>query len=275
MHEKLLSISQVAKLRNLTTETLRHYDRIGLIKPQYVDPETNYRYYSIRQYELIGTVKELRQLGMPLETIVEYFNDRHLEKSKAIFSRYRQEIEEKIAKAVAIRDILEEKLHFLQTLEDLPAMDTIYEQYLPGRDILTFGEKAGGSREHALIFTKLESLLDEVAPIVASSRVGVYGDISLLRPSSEQYIPLIPMIFLENSDLDSPYRKTISAGCFVCICYTNGHLEQYHPCFERVKRYIREHRYTVNGDILQFYRLDVTLTGYPEETVIELQIPVK
>ena len=26
----LLSISQLAKLRGLTTETLRHYDRIGL-----------------------------------------------------------------------------------------------------------------------------------------------------------------------------------------------------------------------------------------------------
>ena len=29
--EEYLSITEMAKLRNVTTETLRHYDRIGLI----------------------------------------------------------------------------------------------------------------------------------------------------------------------------------------------------------------------------------------------------
>lgn len=48
MKGELLSISELAKLRQVTTETLRYYDRIGLLKPVYVDPETNYRYYSIR-----------------------------------------------------------------------------------------------------------------------------------------------------------------------------------------------------------------------------------
>lgn len=51
-----LTIGEFAKLRNITTETLRHYDRIGLVKPVKVDPDTGYRYYSILQYEKIGTI---------------------------------------------------------------------------------------------------------------------------------------------------------------------------------------------------------------------------
>ncbi|MEH7531769.1 MerR family DNA-binding transcriptional regulator, partial [Priestia megaterium] len=47
----------MAKLRGVTTETLRHYDRIGLFKPFYVDENTGYRYYSIFQYEVLGTIK--------------------------------------------------------------------------------------------------------------------------------------------------------------------------------------------------------------------------
>lgn len=31
--EKYFSISQTAKMVDMTTETLRHYDRIGLVKP--------------------------------------------------------------------------------------------------------------------------------------------------------------------------------------------------------------------------------------------------
>ena len=41
--ENYLNITQLAGLRNATTETLRHYDRIGLLKPAYVDPGTGYR----------------------------------------------------------------------------------------------------------------------------------------------------------------------------------------------------------------------------------------
>ncbi len=75
-----ISITDLARLRNVTTETLRYYDRIGLFKPIYVDPNTKYRYYSILQYEKLGTIKELRQLGMKLKEIKEYFDNRSSKK---------------------------------------------------------------------------------------------------------------------------------------------------------------------------------------------------
>ncbi len=42
-----LSIGEMAKLRSVTVDTLRHCDKIGLLKPYHIDPETGYRYYSI------------------------------------------------------------------------------------------------------------------------------------------------------------------------------------------------------------------------------------
>lgn len=69
MLKELLSISEMAKLRRITAETLRHYDRVGLFKPAYIDPNTGYRFYSIYQYEVLGTIKELRQIGMTIEEI--------------------------------------------------------------------------------------------------------------------------------------------------------------------------------------------------------------
>ncbi|WP_434369237.1 MerR family DNA-binding transcriptional regulator [Peribacillus frigoritolerans] len=49
-----LSIGEMAKLRGVTVDTLRHYDKIGLLKPFHIDPETGYRYYSISQYEALA-----------------------------------------------------------------------------------------------------------------------------------------------------------------------------------------------------------------------------
>lgn len=44
--EKLFSISQAAKTVNMTTETLRYYDRIGLVHPSRTDTWSKYHYYS-------------------------------------------------------------------------------------------------------------------------------------------------------------------------------------------------------------------------------------
>lgn len=39
--------------------TLRHYENRGLLKPEYTDPETGYRYYGIRQLEVLNTIRRL------------------------------------------------------------------------------------------------------------------------------------------------------------------------------------------------------------------------
>ena len=92
--ENLLSITELAKLRQVTSETLRYYDRIGLITPDYVDPQTRYRYYSIRQYEKLGTIKELRQLGMSIHDITDYFSGRNLRKSHQLLLHQLELLEE-------------------------------------------------------------------------------------------------------------------------------------------------------------------------------------
>ena len=52
-------------LFHLSISLLRHYDKTGLVTPEYTDPDTGYRYYSIRQFEcLINQYSYLRALDM-------------------------------------------------------------------------------------------------------------------------------------------------------------------------------------------------------------------
>lgn len=66
MEEKLYSIGEVAKVANITIKALRHYDKIGLFKPAYVDPQTNYRYYRDSQLYRLDIIKSLISIGTPL-----------------------------------------------------------------------------------------------------------------------------------------------------------------------------------------------------------------
>lgn len=273
MKDELLSISELARLRKMTTETLRHYDRIGLIKPDYIEPHSGYRYYSVRQYEKLGTVKELRSLGMSLSEIQDYFDNRNLQQSKEILSDYQQKLEVDLKKKIALYQTIKRKLKFLDNLNDLPPVNTVFEQEHDERYIITFGEPAEGQKEYAYSFMQLEGYLNETAPILASDRIGVYGDKSLLE-KHENVVPAIPMVFVDNDNFDSKFLKIIPAGKYLCLYYPEGRLEQYHPSFELMKDYMKERNLTVCGKILQVYKVDVTITSDRSETIMEIQVPV-
>ena len=51
---QLMSIGKVSKLKNVSIKSLRYYDQIGILKPAFVNAETNYRYYTKDQLYQIG-----------------------------------------------------------------------------------------------------------------------------------------------------------------------------------------------------------------------------
>ncbi len=67
----IFSIGETSKLTKISIQTLRHYDKEGLLKPIYVDEETKYRYYSIDQFLQIDFIKRCKSLGFSLEKIKE------------------------------------------------------------------------------------------------------------------------------------------------------------------------------------------------------------
>ena len=49
MRSSLLSIGEASKLKNVSIKALRYYEKIGIFKPAYIDPQSGYRYYSPAQ----------------------------------------------------------------------------------------------------------------------------------------------------------------------------------------------------------------------------------
>nr|WP_294463970.1 MerR family transcriptional regulator [uncultured Sellimonas sp.] len=273
MRKYVLTISELAKLRNTTSETLRHYDRIGLLKPVYVS-DGGHRYYSIRQYEKLGTILELKEIGMTLGEIKEYFDNRNLRKSYEMLKSYQERFEKHLEEQIRINEIMLKKLEFVRGLFSLPEMERIFEKEFPVRHMITLGRESGDREEHAMAFTKLEGSLEEKIPILATDRMGVFADQRILIPSDEM-IPAVPMVLVDPEKEGSKYVREIQAGKYVCMMYKNGLLEKYHPSFEKIKQYLYQKHYRICGPILQVYIVDATLTNEEEEKVLEIQVPVE
>lgn len=64
-----LSVGRFAQAAQLSRKALRLYDQLGILVPDYVDPESGYRYYSTAQFEKARLIRLLRAMEMPLADI--------------------------------------------------------------------------------------------------------------------------------------------------------------------------------------------------------------
>lgn len=95
--EHYFSVGEAAKAVHTTSETLRHYDRIGLVKPSKKDTLTNYRYYTEQDLVRINTVRALQQMDLPLQKIKEVLSYNDLGKIIGFLTEAEKMADEKIA----------------------------------------------------------------------------------------------------------------------------------------------------------------------------------
>ena len=75
-NKNLFSIGEIAKSINITRKIILNYETKGLIKPDVKDGVTGNRYYSIDTFTQIRTIRIFQNLGLSLDEIREYFNDK-------------------------------------------------------------------------------------------------------------------------------------------------------------------------------------------------------
>ena len=71
----MYSIGEFSRINRITPKALRHYDRIGLLKPAKIDEWTGYRYYAPQQLPEIGRILMLKGFGLSLTEIREVLAD--------------------------------------------------------------------------------------------------------------------------------------------------------------------------------------------------------
>lgn len=65
-----LTVKALARASHVTTDTIRHYAQIGLLRPRR-DPENGYRYFSERDVLKVRFVKQAKMLGYTLPEIIK------------------------------------------------------------------------------------------------------------------------------------------------------------------------------------------------------------
>ncbi|HTU55584.1 MAG TPA: helix-turn-helix domain-containing protein [Acetobacteraceae bacterium] len=108
------SIGELARRTLTKVETIRYYERIGLL-PEPARTEGNYRSYDRAQLGRLSFIKRARDLGFSIHQVRELLDladqrDRSCEAVDVIARQHLVEVERKIADLAALRDELSDVL---------------------------------------------------------------------------------------------------------------------------------------------------------------------
>jgi len=93
----MLGIGDFAQLGQVSPRMLRHYDDLGLLRPERVDGVTGYRSYSTAQLARLHKLLALRDLGFTLEQIGELLRDEPpVEELRGMLKLRHAEIEQRL-----------------------------------------------------------------------------------------------------------------------------------------------------------------------------------
>lgn len=88
------TISQLAKLANISTRTLRYYDEINLLKPASTN-NSGYRIYGQKEVDLLQQILFYKELDVELGTISSIINDPTFNKTAALEEHHQKLVQKR------------------------------------------------------------------------------------------------------------------------------------------------------------------------------------
>ncbi|MFB9759355.1 MULTISPECIES: MerR family transcriptional regulator [Bacillaceae] len=124
---KYLTTGEFAKLCKVNKQTLFYYDQIGLLTPV-LKNEKGYRYYSIRQIELFFVIDLLKELGMSLNDIQQYMQNKSPESFLSLMYQKKEEIVKRRQEIEAKEKMIEAKIALMEEASNLDFSQVTLEQ---------------------------------------------------------------------------------------------------------------------------------------------------
>lgn len=108
--EDIFSIKQISEQIGLSEDTLRYYEKIGLI-PKVNRNNLGYRVYSLENKDLLTTILCLKHIGMTLDQIKLYTKSDSISERYEMLLRYKEKMQDQMAE---LQKFMEKKLKFMR-----------------------------------------------------------------------------------------------------------------------------------------------------------------
>ena len=137
----MFRIGEFSLIAQVSGRLLRYYDEIGLLSPEYTDPQTGYRYYSATQLPHLNRILVLKELGLGLDQIARLLSQgASSEEIRGMLLLRKAEITQAMQDEMAQLQLVEARLDQLDAFGQAPVLDVVVkaipsQRYLALREV--------------------------------------------------------------------------------------------------------------------------------------------
>ena len=282
------SVGDAAALCDVSIQTLRYYDKIGLVQPAEKNSETGYRYYRKEQLVTIQAIKLLKSLEFSLDEIrvmlntsgIDYLQTRVQEK----LGYLRQQIELMHATYDSACLFLERLQHGNSVLKNLEKSidpngfpkNLIQLEQIPAHDVIYLRRPLDNYRNEDVNIERWTELL----ALVHREKVTTTGQISIIyhnKPLENFYTRVcdyevcLPVKAVNPKHMQY-YRH--EDGFTAVTAYHVGGYDGLLSPYMQLLRWVEENGYQVCGPTRDSFIISPIDTSNPAEYVTKIIIPV-
>lgn len=270
----LMTIGLFAQVGQVTVQTLRHYDKLGLLKPGQVDRFTNYRYYTLEQLPRLYRILALKELGLSLEQIGSVLDDGITpEQMRGMLKLRRAELSETLSTMQAQLERVEAHIRHIEQEGEMPQGDVILKSVEP---ILVAGRRIVIPKHSGGLLPELNEAFMEAAGYVA--QFNAFGDkpgiaVWHTPPDQQNDLDIEATIPVKQALAGNENVKIyeLPAEQVAALMY-NGAFSNYLEQFRVILGWIERNGYKITGPFREvYYKFD---WNDLDHIAVEIQFPV-
>ena len=270
-----MKIGHFAQYNNISVQTLRYYEKIDLLRPAYVDAESNYRYYHINQSAAVDNIQFLKQFNFSLEEIKHIMNDTEglAELSHTVEKKKEELLEQRAALDQQLEDIDSFQAGAL-IFQEKQHQKEIEVAHFPARPILTY---TIDKNIYEMTDEEYEYYLRAFKKHIAQLKmpIGRFNRVGSIMPKNqfltENFVSNELFIFTP-SHFKQPAK--LKGGLYATFyCHT---FQEELPALSEFKTALQQQNYQITGDYVCEVVYEKNKTDAMNRTMfIRMQIPVK
>lgn len=274
----MFKIGEFSTIARVSAVQLRHYDDIDLFKPNHIDTQSGYRYYTIEQLPQLNRILALKDLGLTLEQVANLIHDNISQAEiQGMLHLKQAQIEQSIDEEFKRIRRIQARLKQIRQQGTLSEHDVVLKD-LPQQYYLSVQEQAFSLQKMGVLYYVVGDAIRK-SPIrgfgycmaVFHDRVFRSEDVNwelgfLTKTADIQPIPL--------SDGRELTLKTLPPVPSIASVVHQGAWSEMHLGYGAIGAWIEVNNYQIAGQAREVYH-NLVPPEQDDDFVVEIQFPVR
>lgn len=270
----MIRIGDFSKLSRISIRMLRHYNELGLLVPEQVDPSTGYRYYSAAQLAVANQIQVFKSMGFGLSTIGEILNQLDdAESLRSYLLIHQAHMKEEEAALHTKLQLLERAITRLGEDKSMMKYDVVVKE-IPARTVASLREIIAAYDQEGMLWNRM---MEETANL--SLKIGNPG-YSLAIFHDEGYkesdvdVEIQFVVVGEYADTERVRFKTVDPVT-VCSATMTGEFSQLTEVNNEIASWIQANNYIFAGPMFNIYHVGPGQESDSSKWITEVCYPVQ